>query len=61
MENTIAVGDQLNDLSMIEIAGLGLAVQNADEDLKANATVLADTHNEDAVAKAILQYAYEKI
>ena len=61
MENTIAVGDQLNDLSMIEMAGLGLAVQNADEDLKANATVLADAHNEDAVAKAILQYAYEKI
>lgn len=61
MENTIAIGDQVNDLSMIEKAGLGLAVQNADEALQAKAIVLPDTHNEDAVAKAILQYAYEKI
>ena len=30
MEKTIAVGDQVNDLSMIEMAGLGIAVQNAD-------------------------------
>ena len=61
IENTIAVGDQVNDLPMILTAGLGLAVQNADETLKANATVLQDTHNENAVAKAILQFAYEKI
>lgn len=61
IENTIAIGDQVNDLSMIEAAGLGLAVQNADEALKSKATVLKDTHDEDAVAKAILQYAYEEI
>lgn len=61
MENTIAVGDQVNDLSMIEKAGLGLAVQNADDALKAKAVVLKDTHDEDAVAKAILQYSYDKI
>jgi hydroxymethylpyrimidine pyrophosphatase-like HAD family hydrolase len=30
LEKTIAVGDQLNDIPMIEKAGLGIAVKNAD-------------------------------
>lgn len=60
MEKTIAVGDQINDLSMIQTAGLGIAVKNADENLKAKATVFDYTNEEDAVAHLILQYAYER-
>ena len=59
LEKTIAVGDQINDLPMIQTAGLGIAVQNADENLKARATVLDYTNEEDAVANLILKYAYE--
>lgn len=59
IENTIAVGDQINDLSMIQTAGLGVAVKNADEGLKACATLLDYSNEEDAVANLILKYAYE--
>ena len=36
-EETVAVGDSMNDLPMIEWAGLGVAVANADERLKRQA------------------------
>ena len=36
-EETVAVGDSMNDLPMIEWAGLGVAVANADERLKSAA------------------------
>lgn len=58
MEKTIAVGDQVNDLSMIEMAGLGIAVQNADENLKARALVCDYTNEEDALAHIIEKYGY---
>jgi Cof subfamily protein (haloacid dehalogenase superfamily) len=35
LEKTVGVGDQLNDISMIQAAGLGVAVKNADDRLKA--------------------------
>lgn len=59
LEKTIAVGDQINDISMIQTAGLGVAVKNADESLKARAAILEYTNEEDAVANLILKYAYE--
>ena len=55
---TIAVGDQWNDLPMIEKAGLGLAVANGAEELKASATVLPYSNEEDAIAYVIENYAY---
>ncbi len=58
IEETIAIGDQWNDLPMIKKAGLGLAVANAAEELKAVATTLPYTNNEDAVAYVIENYAY---
>lgn len=58
MDKTIAIGDQINDLPMIQTAALGIAVKNADDNLKKCATVLDYTHEEDAVARVILQYGY---
>ncbi len=60
IKKTIAVGDQLNDLSMIELAGLGIAVQNADEELKKQAFAFEYTNEEDAVAKIIKRYGYKE-
>lgn len=58
LDRTIAIGDQQNDLPMIEKAGLGIAVQNADEGLKQSADcVLEFTNEESAVAKIINKYA----
>ncbi len=59
LKDTIAVGDQLNDLSMLKTAGLGLAVKNADEMVKKQTTVFPFTNDEDAVAKIIERYVYE--
>ena len=61
VKRTIAIGDQMNDISMIEKAGLGLAVKNASESLKLFATVLEKTNDENAVAEAIEKYAYVSV
>lgn len=58
LEKTIAVGDQLNDLPMIEAAGLGVAVANADSEVRERAYVLPYTNDEDAVGKLIEEIAY---
>ncbi len=53
-KDTIAVGDSTNDFTMIEKAGLGLAMQNAVDELK----VIADTvicSNDEHSAKYILE------
>lgn len=58
ISKTIAVGDQLNDLSMIKRAGLGFAVKNADAELKKHAICLDLSNDEDAVAYIIDKYGY---
>jgi len=61
LEKTIAVGDQCNDLSMIEKAGVGIAVANADDRLKAKANfVCPNTNEEDAIAWIIENYGFCK-
>ena len=53
----MACGDEANDRSMIEWAGLGVAMGNATEEIKAVAKVVAPlTNDEDAVAWAIENY-----
>ena len=59
LEKTIGIGDQMNDIPMIEKAGLGVAVQNADDGLKQVAdTVCEYTNEEDAVASIIEKYGF---
>lgn len=50
---TIAVGDNENDISMIEAAGVGIAVGNALDAVKAVADVVTVTNDEDAISKII--------
>ncbi len=59
VEKTIAVGDSLNDLPMIERAGLGIAVGNAEPELKEKADVtLMATNDEDAIGVIIREYGF---
>ena len=58
IEKTCAVGDNLNDASMIEAAGYGVAVGNAVDGLKEIARYITVTNDEDAVAKVIEDYGY---
>ena len=59
-EKVIAVGDQWNDLPMIERAGLGFAVNNANDRLKEKAIVLKRSNDEGSIAELIEKYAYSK-
>lgn len=55
-EDTIACGDGLNDLSMIRYAGLGVAMGNAQPEVKAAADVVTRTNDEDGIVPIIEQY-----
>jgi Cof subfamily protein (haloacid dehalogenase superfamily) len=52
-EEIIAIGDNENDLSMIEYAGLGVAMGNASDIVKDRADYITDTNDNDGVAKVI--------
>lgn len=54
--NMIAVGDGYNDLSMIEYAGLGVAMENAQEVVKKSADYITRSNDEDGVAHVIKKY-----
>ncbi|WP_010647681.1 Cof-type HAD-IIB family hydrolase [Oceanobacillus massiliensis] len=56
MENVMAVGDSLNDIKMIQEAGIGVAMGNAQEAIKQVADHTTETNNNDGVAKAIEKY-----
>lgn len=56
MDNVMSVGDSLNDLAMIQEAGLGIAMGNAQELVKEAANWVTGTNNEDGVAIAIRKW-----
>ncbi len=49
----IAVGDNENDLEMVKIAGVGIAVENAIPIVKSSADYITADNNSDAIAKVI--------
>ena len=57
IKNTIAVGDERNDISMLEAAQLGVAVKNAKEEVKSAAELVTENdNNHDAIAEIIEKY-----
>lgn len=55
-ENVIACGDGYNDISMVEYAGLGVAMANAQDELKEVADYVTFSNDEDGVAHIIEKY-----
>ncbi|MBM3471033.1 MAG: HAD family phosphatase [Armatimonadetes bacterium] len=55
-EEIIAVGDNLNDLAMIEYAGLGVAMANAPETLRARADFVARSNNDHGLQEVIERF-----
>lgn len=55
-EETMAFGDGENDRSMMELAGVGVAMANGEESVKAAADYVTTTNNEAGVAAAIRQF-----
>lgn len=60
-EETMTIGDNGNDLSMIEYAGCGVAMGNAIPEVKAAADFQTRSNNESGVAYAIRKLALEPL
>lgn len=55
-EEVIAIGDNINDIQMIENAGLGIAMANGSPVLKEIAKEVAPSNDEDGVAHIVEKY-----
>ena len=55
-EEVMAFGDGYNDLSMIEYAGLGVAMGNAVDEVKERAKLITKSNDEDGIAHVLAQY-----
>ena len=53
MDNVVCFGDGINDLSMIQMVGHGIAMENANEILKENADEVIGDNNTDDISKVI--------
>ena len=57
-EDLMAFGDGFNDLSMLEYAGIGIAMGNAVDEVKAIADFITISNDEDGIAIALEQLLY---
>jgi len=55
-EEIMAIGDNINDIKMIENAGLGVAMQNGSPHVRALADIVAPSNDEDGVAYVVEKY-----
>ena len=55
-ENIMTIGDELNDLEMVKLAGFGVAMANGHELVKEAADAITLTNNEAGVAHAIRKF-----
>lgn len=55
-EEVLAIGDHINDLKMLQFAGIGVAMGNAIPEVKAVADFVTATREEDGVAQALERF-----
>ncbi|MGC6769286.1 Cof-type HAD-IIB family hydrolase [Enterococcus sp. LJL51] len=60
-EEVMAIGDEENDLPMIEYAGIGVAMENAVPMVKAAADVVTKTNDQAGVAYAVQKYVLDAL
>ena len=56
LERTVVFGDNYNDISMFELAGMSIAMGNAEEELKRIADYITLSKDESGVSRAIYKY-----
>ena len=56
LKETIAIGDGENDIPMLNVASLSVAMGNAMENVKKNAKYITDTNENDGVKKVIMKF-----
>lgn len=55
----MAIGDNMNDISMLERAGYSVAMDNATPEVKAVSKYATDTNEQSGVGKAIMKLLKE--
>ncbi len=60
IESTVGIGDGENDIEMIDVCSLGIAMGNSCDELKRHADYITTDINDDGLAKAIY-YALERL
>ena len=60
-EDTMCLGDNCNDVDMIRVAGIGVAMGQAPQDVHDAADYVTGTNDEDGVAHAIKRFVLEAV
>ncbi|GAB6099939.1 Cof-type HAD-IIB family hydrolase [Halanaerocella petrolearia] len=60
LENTVAIGDEGNDIPMLEVAGLSIAMESGNEEVKKQSDVITLSNDEHGVAYAIKKYVLKE-
>ena len=60
IDEVMAIGDQNNDIEMVETAGVGVAMGNGTDEIKACANYVTDTVQNNGFVKAVNKYVWEK-
>ena len=55
-EEILALGDGANDIEMLKKAGLGIAMANSSDEVKAAADIVTVSNDEEGVARIIEEY-----
>ena len=55
IEETIAVGDNYNDMSMLQVAGLSVAAANAVDDVKKACDIVTKADNNQGVVAEVIE------
>ena len=59
-DELMAFGDGYNDISMLEFAGMGVAMGNAHSEVKEHADIIAPGNDEDGIADILERYVLNK-
>lgn len=58
-QDVLVIGDAENDIEMLQLAGIGVAVGNADEKTQAAADYVVGSNDDDGVAEALERFVLE--
>ncbi|MGM0125159.1 HAD superfamily hydrolase [Enterococcus sp. AZ194] len=61
LEDVMTIGDNFNDVSMLQVAGVSFAMGNAELEVKEYAKYVTDTNLENGVGKAIMRAIEEEL
>ena len=59
IEESMAFGDAENDISLLEAAGLAVAVANGSEEIRERADLICPSNNDDGVRQVIEEYVHK--